>query len=219
MITMTSSVRHFALTAHVTSSVGWLGAVACFLVLAVAGLNSQDAQKVRAAYLAMDLIAWFVIVPLSLASFLTGIVQALGTTWGLFRHYWVLAKLFITILATVVLLLHMQPISHIAGVVAETILSSADLRGLRIQLVANAGAALLMLLVVTTLSIYKPKGMTPYGWRKQHEQGHTSAEPDSISTNGTSRWVCLFGCLAIVLILLFVILHLTGRGLGHTLHE
>ena len=41
----------------------------------------------RGAYLAMDLIGWFVIVPLSLASLLTGLVQALGTTWGLFRHY------------------------------------------------------------------------------------------------------------------------------------
>jgi hypothetical protein len=169
-MTMTPRLRRLALTAHVTSSVGWLGAVAGFLALAVAGLTSQDAQMVRAAYLAMDLTAWFVIVPLSLASPLTGLVQALGTTWGLFRHYWVLAKFLMTIPASMVLLLHMRPISRIAGVAAETTLSSADLRGLRIQLVANAGAALLVLLVATTLSVYKPPGMTRYGRRKQHEQ-------------------------------------------------
>ena len=120
---------------------------------------------VRAAYLAMELTAWFVIVPLSLASPLTGLVQSLGTTWGLFRHYWVLAKLLITIPASIVSLLHMQPISRIASVAAETTLSSADLRALRIQLVANAGAALLVLLVATTLSVYKPPGMTRYGRR------------------------------------------------------
>ena len=34
----------------------------------------------------------------------------------------------------------------------------------------HAGAALLLLLVVTTLAVYKPRGMTPYGWRKQHEE-------------------------------------------------
>jgi hypothetical protein len=35
---------------------------------------------------------------------------------------------------------------------------------------------------------------------------------------GTPRWVYVFGIIAIVLVLLFVILHLTGRGLGgHTL--
>lgn len=167
-MTMTPRLRKFALTAHITSSVGWLGAGAGFLALAVSGLTSQDDQMVRAAYLAMELTGWFVIAPLSLASLLTGLVQSLGTEWGLFRHYWILVKLLITILATILLLVHMQPISYTAGVAAETTLSSADLGGLRIQLVADAGAALLVLLVATTLSVYKPQGMTPYGWRKQH---------------------------------------------------
>ena len=146
-MTMTPRLRKFALTAHVTSSVGWLGAVAGFLALAVAGLTSQDAQMVRAAYLAMELTAWFVIVPLALASLLTGLVQSLGTTWGLFRHYWVLAKLLITVFATIVLLLQMKPIGYVAGVAAETTLSRADLRAARIELVVHAAAGLLVLLV------------------------------------------------------------------------
>ena len=169
-MTMTPPLRKFALTAHVTSSVGWLGAVAGFLALAVAGLTSEDTQLVRATYLAMELTGWFVIVPLSLASPLTGLVQSLGTTWGLFRHYWILAKFLITIPATILLLVHMRPIGHLARVVAETTLSRGDLVGLRIQLVADAGAALLVLLVATTLSVYKPRGMTRYGRRKQLEQ-------------------------------------------------
>jgi len=167
---MTPRLRKFALTAHVTASVGWLGAVARFLALAVAGLKSEDAQMVRAAYRAMDLTAWYVIVPLSLASVLTGLVQSLGTTWGLFRQYWVLIKFLISILATVLLLLHMRPIGHLARVVAETTLCDGDLAGMRIQLVANAGAALVALLVATALSVYKPQGLTPYGWRKQQEE-------------------------------------------------
>jgi len=175
-MTMTPRLRKFALTAHVTSSVGWLGSVAGFLALAIAGLTSQDARMVRAAYLAMELTAWFVIVPLSLASPLTGLVQSLGTTWGLFRHYWVLVKFLITIPSTIVLLLHMRPITYLADVAAETTLSNADLRGLRIQLVVDAGAALLVLLVATTLSVYKPRGMTQYGRRKQHEQ-RTVSQP------------------------------------------
>src|SRR3990170_4099331 len=117
-MSMTLRLRKLALTAHVTSSVGWLGSVGGFLALAVAGLTSQDSQLVRATYLAMELTGWFVIVPLSLASLLTGLVQSLGTEWGLFRHYWILVKLLITILATIVLLVHMQPISHMAGVAA-----------------------------------------------------------------------------------------------------
>jgi hypothetical protein len=209
---MTPLVRKFALTAHVTSSVGWLGVVAGFFALAVAGLTSQTPQMVRAAYLAMELIAWFVIVPLSLASPLTGIVQSMGTNWGLFRHYWILAKLLITIPATLVLLLHMQPITRIARVAADTTLSSADLGGLRIQLVANAGAALLVLLVATTLSVYKPQGMTRYARRKA--EGGDALGTGRNSTTLAQRWAYF---LVVILVLLFVIHHLTGGGLGrHT---
>lgn len=170
-MTMTPRLRKFVLTAHVTFSVGWLGAVVCFLALAVAGLTSQDAQMVRAAYLAMKLTAWFVIIPLSFASPLTGLVLSLGTRWGLFRHYWILVKLLITIFSTIVLLIHMQPISLMASVAAESTLSSADIRGVQVQLLVAPGAALLAFLVTTTLAVYKPRGMTRYGQRKQHEQG------------------------------------------------
>jgi hypothetical protein len=163
-MTLTPRLRKAALAAHVTSSVGWLGAVAVFLALAVAGLTSRDAQTVRAAYLVMGLTGWFVIVPLCFASLLTGIALSLGTAWGLFRHYWVLAKILMTIPATLVLLVHMKPIDDIARVAAKAPLSGADLHGLRIQLMVQPGAALVVLLVATVLSVYKPKGMTRYGF-------------------------------------------------------
>ena len=164
---MASHLRKFALTAHVSSSVGSLGAVAGFFALAVAGLTSSDAEVMRAAYLSMELTARFVIVPLVFASLITGLVQALGTTWGLFRHYWVLAKLLLTVLVAIVLLLQMELISYVAGAAAENTLSSADLRGPRSSLVLHAGVGLLVLLVPVALSIYKPRGMTRYGWNKQ----------------------------------------------------
>jgi hypothetical protein len=140
--TMAPYLRKLMLTVHITSSVGWVGAVASFLALAVVGLTSQDIQAVRAVYPAMELIAWFVIVPLSFASPLSGIVQSLGTTWGLFRHYWVLIKFLMTIPCTLVLLLHMQPISRLGRLAAETTLSSGDLSRPRVQLVAGCRSRL-----------------------------------------------------------------------------
>jgi len=96
---------------------------------------------------------------------------------GLFRHYWVLAKLLINVFATIVLLLYMQSLSYLAGVAAETTSSSGDLGVLRTpSVVLHAGAALLLLLVATTLAVYKPRGMTSYGQRKQHEQ-RTVSQP------------------------------------------
>ncbi|UXY25308.1 hypothetical protein [Streptomyces sp. HUAS TT20] len=117
---MPPALRRLALTAHVTSSVGWLGSVAAFLVLAVVGLTGEDAQRVRGAYLAMEVTGWYVIVPLAFAALLTGLVQSLGTTWGLFRHYWVLAKLALTALATLLLLLHMRVAEQVAHTAART---------------------------------------------------------------------------------------------------
>ncbi|UYQ66376.1 hypothetical protein [Streptomyces peucetius] len=166
---MPPSLRKIALTAHVTCSVGWIGAVAVFLALALAGLNSRDPETVRAAYLSMELTGWLVIVPLSLASLVTGLVQSLGTVWGLVRHYWVLIKLLITVLATVVLLVHMQPIGHMADAVRQATLSDGELGGLRVQLVADAGAALVVLLVAVALSVFKPRGTICYGRRRLRE--------------------------------------------------
>lgn len=171
---MSPALRKLALIAHVTFSVGWLGSVAAFLALAIAGLTSADPQTVRAAYLAMEVVGWFVIVPLSIASLLSGLVQSLGTVWGLFRHWWVVLKLVMTVLATLVLLVHMQPVGHLAEAVRAATLSGGELHGLRVQLIADAGAAIVVLLVATTLSIVKPRGLTRYGWRQQQRAGASS---------------------------------------------
>src|SRR5262249_17407024 len=158
----------------VAASVGWFGALAVFLAHALASLISQDVQVVRAVSLAMGITAWFVILPLSLASLITGLVQALGTAWGLLRHYWILFKLLLTTVATVVLLLKLGPISYLADM-AETTFPSADLIGLRTSLAVHAAGGLLLLLTAATLAVYKPQGMTRYGLRKLHEQGTARA--------------------------------------------
>lgn len=166
---MTPRVRKFTLIVHIISTIGWIGAIACFLILAIVGLNSQDVQMVRASYLSMELIAWFVIVPLSILSLLSGLIQSFGTKWGLFHHYWVLIKFLLTLFAAIVLYLQLEPISYIAGEAAEATLSSPNLRGVRMSLVVHAVGGILVLFVVTTLSIYKPRGMTRYGWRMQNK--------------------------------------------------
>jgi DMSO/TMAO reductase YedYZ heme-binding membrane subunit len=168
-VIMTSRLRKFALAAHITFSVGWIGAAAGYLALDVAAATSQDARTLRAAYLAMGLIAWYVIVPLALASLLTGLVMALGTRWGLFRHYWVLISLLLTLIATAVLLVETQTISYFAEVAADPTTSADGLRALGSTLVHSAGGTV-VLLVTLVLNVYKPQGMTRYGWRKQEER-------------------------------------------------
>src|SRR5258707_7913703 len=207
---MTPSVRKLALTVHVSSSVGWLGAVAAFLALAITGVASDDPQVVRAAYLAMHLTTWFVIVPLCLAALSTGVVQSVGTTWGLFDHYWVVTKLLLTVIATFLLFVHTQPIDRVAAVAAKTTLAAGELRQVRFQLIGDACAALFVLLVTTTLSVYKPWGMTSYGLRKVNEETAAWRSPSTRQPAAAGRYV-VFGIIAVVLLVL--LLHLAGIGL------
>jgi ABC-type transport system involved in multi-copper enzyme maturation permease subunit len=206
---MSPSLRKFALTAHVTSSVGWLGAVVVFLALAIAGVMSREAQVVRASYVALEIVGWAVIVPLSVASLLSGVIQSLGTTWGLFRHYWIVAKLAITVGASVLLLLHMQVASRMAGVASMGDLAAGDFHGLRIQLIADAAAAVVVLLVATALSVYKPAGLTPYGRRQ--------LGPEDVQSEARiPRWVQSMGIAFAVLVAIFVLIkHLSDGGFRH----
>lgn len=175
---MSPALRKAALTAHVTSSVGWLGSVTAFLALAVAGLASDDDQTVRAVYVAMEVLGWTVLVPLAVAALATGLAQSLGTPWGLFRHYWVLLKLAMTVLATAVLLLYTTTLTYLADAASQPATVGRDVGVLpSASPVLHSGAALIVLLVAACLSVYKPRGLTNYGWRKQQRTPRQCESP------------------------------------------
>lgn len=206
-MTMTPGLRKFALTAHVTSSVGWLGAVGSFLALAVAGLTTQNGEIVRATYIAMELTGWYVIVPFCIAALLTGLIVSLGTPWGLFRYYWVLAKFLITVIAALILVGFTQTLGAIGELGASRTLSIAELRTLNQSPALHSGGGLLVLLVTTILAVYKPWGRTGYGRREQSR----AVGPDRSSSTITP-WG-LYVMLGIIgLVLLFLVLHLIGGG-------
>jgi hypothetical protein len=208
---MTPRLRKFALTAHVSSSVGWLGAVAGFLTLAVAAGTSQDANVVRATYIAMELTGWYVIVPFCLAALLTGLIVSLGTRWGLFRHYWVLVKFLITIIAALILFGFTQTLGSLGGLATNPALSVEQLRQLNQSPALHSGGGLVALLATTILAVYKPWGMTAYGRRNQA----LTVRPSPGSTTGTS-WGQYLLLGIIVLVLLFLALHLArGGASGH----
>src|SRR5262249_23213138 len=160
-------------------SVGWFGAIAAYITLNVPALTGSNDQTVRAAYLMMLPVAWYAIVPLAIATLLTGIVLALGTPWGLFRHYWVIFSLIITVIATAILLGH---IADVAAMPRPAGAPDADISRLSGDLAHSIGG-LLVLLAPLVLNIYKPRGRTRYGRRKQRTPplppaNSTAAEPD-----------------------------------------
>jgi hypothetical protein len=163
---MKPGLRKLALTSHVTASVGWLGAVVAYLAVAIVGLTTAEDELARGAYLVMNVIGWCVIVPFALAAVLTGLIQSLGTEWGLFRHYWIVAKLVLATGGAIVLLVHMRTVSRASGFAMEHTIANAEHGHLKVQLVVHAAGGLVVLLVATVLSIYKPWGKTRYGRRR-----------------------------------------------------
>jgi hypothetical protein len=164
-VRMSPGARRVVLVAHVATSVGWLGAVLVFLGLAVIGVTSADAGTVRGVYLVMAPTGRYVLVPLAFASLLTGIVQSLGSRWGLLRHYWVLFKLLITVVATVVLLTYLATFDVLAAAAADQHTSLAAVRSA--SPVLHSVLALVALLAATVLAVYKPRGLTRYGQRRR----------------------------------------------------
>lgn len=85
------------------------------------------------------------------------------------RGFWTTKKvLLIAVFSTIILLIYMGTFRYMAAVAADP---SAELDVVRNASPGlHAALALLVLLVATVLAVYKPRGMTPYGQRKQHEQ-------------------------------------------------
>jgi hypothetical protein len=188
------------------SSVGWLGTVAAFQALAIAAVRTTEPQALRGFYQAMEVIGWYVVVPFCAASLLTGFIVSLGTHWGLFRHYWVLVKFLITIVAALILLGFTQTLSVLGDLAGNQAVPLGELRDLKQSPVLHSGGGLLVLLGATILAVYKPWGMTPYGRRVRKGVG------TALRANDAFTWQQYLLLGTIGLILLFLVLHLIAGG-------
>jgi hypothetical protein len=212
------ALHKFTFTTHVTSSVGWVGAVLVFLALATIGVTSQDETTVRGTYLVMAPAAWFVLVPLAHATLFSGIALSLGTPWGLIRHYWVALKLVITAFSTVILLIYMGTFRQMAGVAGDPVVELGLVRNP--SPLVHALLALLLLLAATVLAIYKPFGMTPYGTRQQlpaaaGARGLTLTGRQPRAAGNLSRWEYFLWIVGLAILALIIASHLLGSD-AHT---
>lgn len=173
---MTPPWRKGILAVHLTVSVGWIGGVLVYLALGLVAVRSQDEPTIRAAWMAMEVSGWYVLVPLAVGTVLTGLVMALGTRWGLLRYYWVLISFILTCFAATILALHMPSVSAAAEVARQA--NGTRLRDLGGDLF-HATVGLVVLMAVLFLNVYKPPGLTRYGWRRQQA---SRALPSDVDT-------------------------------------
>ena len=187
-------LRQLALTAHLTTSIGWVGAAFAFLGLAIVGMVSDVEAVVRGTYLVMDPVAWLVLVPLAAASLVSGVIVSLITPWGLFQHYWVVFKLLITAFATMVLLTYTTTFNQLAAAAADITLPVDQVRNP--SPVLHSLLAVVLLTIATVLAVYKPVGLTPLA---------PAHGPMPI-------WARVFGTLSVLVGVAYLVLHLHGGG-------
>lgn len=159
---MPPALRRLVLTVHVIASVGWLGAVVTYLIFSVVAAGSDEPTTVQAIARTLDVGGWTILVPFSVGSLISGVVLSLGTRWGLLQHYWVVFKLVLTVVASVVLVLYTETLTALAK---DAQSAARDAMGFTSPILHAAGAAL-MLIGATVLSVYKPVGLTRRGQRR-----------------------------------------------------
>lgn len=190
---MSQTLRKLGVSLHVLLSVGWVGVIAAFLTLAVASF-SRDPTVARSAYLMMSVVGRSALLPFSIAALVSGIVQSLGTRWGLFQHYWVVVKLVLTSLAVLALFVHqttaITEAARLAADAATPVLGSVLLKELSVQLLADSALALSVLVAITLIAVYKPWGLV----------GHV-----------TRRLRILLAAIT-ALVVAFIALHLSGHS-------
>lgn len=166
---MPPRVRKLVLTLHIALSVSWLGVEATQVVLGLTAVATGDAERLKATYVVMQLVGTRIVPVAALGSLLTGLLLGLGTAWGVFRHYWVTAKLVINVM--VILAGHEVFrfwLNQQARVVLSTpldTLTTADVGSVRLRLLAGLSTALVLLATAAVLSVYKPWGRTGIGRR------------------------------------------------------
>lgn len=146
-------LRKSILVTHVVSAGAWIGIDVVSAVLVVVGRVRAGDDR-TAVYQAL---ADFFVVPLLLSALaagvvclVTGVLLGLATKWGLVRYWWVSVKLALNVVACVMLLLFLGPITELAS-------GEQPLRD--IWFVAFlATTAMVLLSFAMVLSVFKPWG-------------------------------------------------------------
>jgi uncharacterized membrane protein len=176
---MTRKMRKFVLLTHIISAVSWIGVDLVMGVLSFRGLATDDPQTLATAYGALALFCVPLLLTLGLLTLTTGVVLGLGTRFGLLRYWWVVAKLAITLVLCVLVLVALQP--TLADAATQTALVDstlpARLTDVRRNMIFPPLVSTSALLFASWLAVYKPWGVTARGRRFLRVR---SPEPDKV---------------------------------------
>ncbi len=139
------------LTVHVTAAVSLVGTDLVLVALGVSGVRGADP---RAVYPAAYLVEAWLVAPLVVVALGTGVLQAVLSSWGLVRYWWVTIKLVTTAVFTglVVFLLVPKLAASAGAATAGEAFTAAE----RLPLAIVPAFAVAVLALNVALGVYKP---------------------------------------------------------------
>jgi hypothetical protein len=175
------STRKWILVLHILCSVGWMGVDLALFLLLLNARHTSSATEAMTAYTAVALVVPAAVPVLCLGILVTGLLLGWGSAWGILRNSWVFIKLVLSLLMTALVFVALLPAIH--GVPDISTLPSAEavrerLGPLGIELIFPPIVSFLLLGVAVILSVFKPRGLTPWTRTDTALKTATSLESD-----------------------------------------
>jgi len=166
---VTPDTRKALLTLHVALSAIFLGVAVVMVTLAVLAAGAEDIAVAHSHYALLETFDLTILPWVSVSSIISGLAVSLTGKWGLVKHYWVLVKFVLAVLAVASGLAFVQGWVTTAvqdsARLAATAGQSAELGTDPVWLIAGFGFGGALVLAATVLSVYKPWGRTWFGRR------------------------------------------------------
>lgn len=158
-------LRKVTLLTHILSGIGWMGADVALFLLLFTGLTTDDGQVAASCYIAVAVFVPLAVPVLSLGMLATGLLLGWGTKWGLLRYWWVVVKLAMGLILTVLMFTALVP--GINDMPRPDVTASADavresLGSAPTDLMFPPVVSFAMLGIASVLSVFKPWSRTPW---------------------------------------------------------
>ena len=147
---------------HVLSLVCWLGGALVMLLLGMYMLKAENGDQLYYTLENMHSVDAVFIRYTALVALLSGIALSVWTNWGLFKYYWIVIKLVLTVLLIVFGIVYMgdwlSQIVRTADQARLLALSDAAFLNTSYSLIGGALANIISLVFMTAISYFKPFG-------------------------------------------------------------
>jgi hypothetical protein len=149
---------------------------------------TASAEDAHALYDSMAAISLMLAIPLVFGSLLTGLVMGFGTPWGVFRYYWVVAKLALVIAIILTGSFFVGPGTEKLADDAAAGLEGSALGDTRWQIAIAGATNIVFMLVAIILAVFKPWGRIHLGRHSRKDESEADGavtearEPANAST-------------------------------------